>query len=448
MKKIFLIFGFLLFSQNTFAAVHSVENISEKVKGDRLSLSDVNSILGTIRGFFFDDSTGFVGIGTDEPSAKLEVAGDIKLSDRGKNIISYRMALGEGEKHASTILGNNVAPVDGGNTENIEVIQSDSIDSHWFMVDYARGFTFHSNPPADVGAEYSERGGELMRITTEGKVGIGTQSPESELHIGKYATVDSQITSVDSIFNNASYDIVTIGNDAGQADGSTITAAGLRFQSVGGDQTTYGTRLIQNGKQFDIWAGSGAQNHVATFDSNGNVGIGTSSPGAKLEINAQDSSEQVILRRTKVNTQDEGHYSFGADGGGLKFWSGGYANSGGSAEVLFDPNGNITANSVFYESDSRYKKEIQTLPSALEKVSALRGVSYQWKDRNDDSTKIGVVAQEIEKVYPELVHTDEDGYKSVAYSNLVAPMIEAIKELNQTVIELQSQVQHLQNAQN
>ena len=419
MKKIVLILASIFVFQNTFAAVHSVENISEKVKGDRLSLSDVNSILGTIRGFFFDDSTGFVGIGTDEPSAKLEVAGDIKLSDRGKNIISYRMALGEGEKHASTILGNNVAPVDGGNTENIEVIQSDSIDSHWFMVDYARGFTFHSNPPADVGAEYSERGGELMRITTEGNVGIGTQSPESELHIGKYATVDSQITSVDSIFNNASYDIVTIGNDAGQADGSTITAAGLRFQSVGGDQTTYGTRLIQNGKQFDIWSGSGAQNHVATFDSNGNVGIGTTEPGARLEV-----------------IQDSGSiFNAGTSDNKIMF----QMISNGTMEI---------AGNVVQTSDSRYKKEIQTLPSALEKVSALRGVSYQWKDRNDDSTKIGVVAQEIEKVYPELVHTDEDGYKSVAYSNLVAPLIESVKELNQKITELESEIETLKTSQN
>ena len=73
MKKTFFAFGLLLSFSTAFAAVHSVENISEKVKGDRLSLADVNSILGTIRGFFFDDSTGFVGIGTDSPSAKLSI---------------------------------------------------------------------------------------------------------------------------------------------------------------------------------------------------------------------------------------------------------------------------------------------------------------------------------------------------------------------------------------
>ena len=73
-------FSAFLFGSTGFAAVYSVENISEKVKGDRLSLSDVNSILGTIRGFSFDDSTNFVGIGTDAPVEPLEVSGNVLAS--------------------------------------------------------------------------------------------------------------------------------------------------------------------------------------------------------------------------------------------------------------------------------------------------------------------------------------------------------------------------------
>ena len=109
-------------------------------------------------------------------------------------------------------------------------------------------------------------------------------------------------------------------------------------------------------------------------------------------------------------------------------------------------------------SDSRYKKEIQTLPSALQNILSLRGVSYYWKDRDDNAQQIGVIAQEVEKIYPQLVHTNEDGYKSVAYSNLVAPLIEAVKELHAlyqghadriAVLEAQNQqllaaVQHLE----
>ena len=242
-------------------------------------------------------------------------------------------------------------------------------------------------------------------VQSDGDVGIGTSSPAARLEIANDATYMRMKSKDDSIAS------------IGFTSSSDTVVSGIGHDFV-------------SGKLFLSQGGSAFSNAAFVLQSNGNVGIGTTSPGAKLEINAQDSSEQVILRRTKVSTQDEGHYSFGADGGGLKFWSGGYANSGGSAEVLFDPNGNITANSVFYESDSRYKKDIQTLPSALKNILSLRGVSYYWKDRNDNTQQIGVIAQEVEKIYPQLVHTNEDGYKSVAYSNLVSPLIEAVKELH------------------
>ena len=89
MKKLLFVFGLLFSFTTAFAAVHSVENISEKVKGDRLSLSDVNSILGTIRGFFFDDSTGFVGVGTDSPTAKLEVGGIIRSNNSTLGTVEF-----------------------------------------------------------------------------------------------------------------------------------------------------------------------------------------------------------------------------------------------------------------------------------------------------------------------------------------------------------------------
>ena len=92
--------------------------------------------------------------------------------------------------------------------------------------------------------------------------------------------------------------------------------------------------------------------------------------------------------------------------------------------------GTVTAGGETLDSDIRYKKDIQTLPSALKNILSLRGVSYYWKDRNDNTQQIGVIAQEVEKIYPQLVHTNEDGYKSVAYANLVSPLIEAIKELH------------------
>ena len=99
--------------------------------------------------------------------------------------------------------------------------------------------------------------------------------------------------------------------------------------------------------------------------------------------------------------------------------------------------GGVNATNHYSSSDERWKKEIKTLDNSLNKIAELRGVSYDWKrdefaKKNfSEGTQIGVIAQEIENVFPELVHTDTEGYKSVSYSNLVAPLIEAVKELKQ-----------------
>lgn len=77
-------------------------------------------------------------------------------------------------------------------------------------------------------------------------------------------------------------------------------------------------------------------------------------------------------------------------------------------------------------SDERLKENITTIPNALEKVMSLRGVSFD----KDGNRNIGVIAQEVEQVVPEVVKTEDDemGTKSVAYGNLVGLLIQAIKE--------------------
>lgn len=100
---------------------------------------------------------------------------------------------------------------------------------------------------------------------------------------------------------------------------------------------------------------------------------------------------------------------------------------------------NGTASTTGYNnhSDQRWKKGIKTLDDSLSKIAALRGVSYQWRqsefpDKNfSEGEQMGIVAQEIEKVFPELVSEDSKGYKSVSYVSLVAPLIEAVKSLKQ-----------------
>jgi hypothetical protein len=91
-----------------------------------------------------------------------------------------------------------------------------------------------------------------------------------------------------------------------------------------------------------------------------------------------------------------------------------------------DVSGSIRATDYLFSSDRRIKKNIQTIPRALEAAKALRGVSFTWK--NDGRPSIGFIAQEVEKHFPELVKTDATGMKSVQYGNITAILLEAMKE--------------------
>ena len=95
-------------------------------------------------------------------------------------------------------------------------------------------------------------------------------------------------------------------------------------------------------------------------------------------------------------------------------------------------------------SDARYKKNISSFTGALNKVTQLRGVTYNWLDEKKGTTEqIGFIAQELEKVFPQLVRTNKDGYKSVAYSHVVPVLVEAIKEQQQQIDELKKLVEQL-----
>ena len=86
-------------------------------------------------------------------------------------------------------------------------------------------------------------------------------------------------------------------------------------------------------------------------------------------------------------------------------------------------------------SDIRYKKNITPIQTPLQKVTQLKGVNYEWKteeypEKNFSSGKqIGMIAQDVEKVIPEIVHTDNEGMKSISYDKITAVLVEAIKEL-------------------
>jgi hypothetical protein len=98
----------------------------------------------------------------------------------------------------------------------------------------------------------------------------------------------------------------------------------------------------------------------------------------------------------------------------------------------------VTADNFNSTSDVRKKTNIDTISDATDKVKNLRGVSFNWTESGESS--IGLIAQELEQVIPEVVSTDEEGLKSVSYGNLVGLLIEAIKDQQNQINELKTKV--------
>lgn len=98
-----------------------------------------------------------------------------------------------------------------------------------------------------------------------------------------------------------------------------------------------------------------------------------------------------------------------------------------STKLFFNPStGLLTSTDYNSSSDKRLKKNIKTVESALDKVIALRGVTFDWKEGG--AKAIGLIAQEAEKVIPEIVSQDDNGYLGIKYNNLIGVLVEAIKE--------------------
>ena len=105
-----------------------------------------------------------------------------------------------------------------------------------------------------------------------------------------------------------------------------------------------------------------------------------------------------------------------------------------SAKLTYTPStGNLVATIHYASSDARHKTDIKNIPDALVKISQINGVTYIRTDNDQNIRHAGVIAQEVEKVLPEVIGTDADGYKVIAYGNMIGLLVEAIKELKAEV---------------
>jgi hypothetical protein len=231
-------------------------------------------------------------------------------------------------------------------------------------------------------------GGTTMTVQ-DGKVGIGTTAPSQALHVVGNVYVDDDNTTGGGIILGTGdrplitrgWDPFTSGNKNGIGRwGVYMEAAELFLASPGTDYTnglvTIGGWLLDGTRQPNLTVNNYTRN----------VGIGTTAPAYLLDVSG-------TIRAT----------------------------------------GDVIA-----YSDARVKDNVETIKDALQTIISLRGVTYTRNDSEDKSRKVGVIAQEVLSVLPEVVQQDIEGNYSVAYGNMVGVLIEAIKELTARIEQLEN----------
>ena len=248
---------------------------------------------------------------------------------------------------------------------------------------------YWSGPNSQTGSN------DLFWNASNKRFGIGTSSPSEKLTINEPSSA------------NVAVSIIARGGDRlrsqltfGVKDNNSSLVGG----SLGSDGNI-GGGLILNGNTNDI--STGTSHMVIKSDGRIFINGGTDKGNYRLQINGDMVSESA--RFTQINS------------------------SGYSMSLGITSDGTLAKSS----SDIRLKKNIETIQQPLEKVLALRGVTYNWRDSSMPKRMMGMIAQEVLPIAPELVFQNQpDGYYGINYGETAGLLIEAIKAQQVTIQEL------------
>ncbi len=301
-------------------------------------------------------------------------------------------------------------------------------------------------------------GSSRMRIDASGNVGIGTTGPGAKLQVnGTNGTTQSIIGyGTQNLYvgvSGTNVDLKSSGSSSGSFTFSTGNTERLRITNGGnvGIGTTapsqeldvsgnivFSQRVIANSNQYYIKYG--------VWNSASNYGMGMTTGFSYGALN-----NNYAMTFCMSNTAGRGFW-WGYDGqskstGWMSLAAGGLLKVDKSIAVgNINPSttqGRIDASNdivAYSTSDIRLKDNIKTIDKALDKVNSIQGVEFDWIEKEEvhgnSGHDIGVIAQEIEEILPDVVTTRDSGYKAVKYEKIVPLLIEAIKDLSKQVDEL------------
>ncbi len=336
-----------------------------------------------------------------------------------ENTGQYNTAIGDGSLSGLTSGSNNTAL--GAGTGNTLTTGSNNL-----LLGFQAGDNITSgsnnivighdlNAPSATGSNQMIIGSAdlLYGDLSNKRLGIGTSTPAFRLH------VESAASAPLAMFRNThatadAYIAIQKGSDGNTKRWELlVTDADGRFSIYDKNANTSRMNILSDGK----------------------TGIGLSGPTSRLGINSSDGEDALrvqVNNATRLLVHNNGGISVGANttpqqtlhvAGTMRLTQ---LISGSGNAVYRNSSGDFVESS----SDIRLKTDLQPLRNSLDKLTRINGYSYLWINDNVDKRDIGLVAQEVEAEFPELVYQNEsDGYYALKYDKLTAILVESIKEL-------------------
>jgi len=298
----------------------------------------------------------------------------------------------------------------------------------------------------------------LVSFYAFSQTGIGTTTPINKLDI--FTTKADPATSNSSA--NGNLRLGASGANTHVLDfglSSTSTFSWMQARDRGNYATLYSLAFNPIGGNVGI--GTSAPNSTLTVGNSigtipGEISINpafTSNEGGQINIrkSLNGSTADWIIDQYGTTSSDARLRIFNsiAETNGITIMENGNIGMGSlTPSVRLQVAGDIIANSIAGSSDARFKTNISPIENPLQKVLQLRGVNFDWKTTEfptrsfSENRSVGFIAQEVEKVLPEVVQTEKntEGYKSVQYDKVVALLVEAIKEQQKQIDSLKAEL--------
>ena len=374
-------------------------------------------VRGKFSGTGINTSTGVITntntqLSDAQVRSKFSAGSNVSISDTG--VISATDTNTDTNTFRNVTAGGNTL----GSTESLDFIAGSNVS-----ISESGGNITISSTDTNTNTTYSAGGGLGLSGTTFAHKDTSTQS--------------SVNNSGDTVIQDVTLDTY------GHVTGLTSRTLSIPDSSdiIGEFTAGTGIEITEDGE-----ISSTVTNTNTTYSADGNYGLTLSGTTFRMEDDRRRNSTS-----TDIYTGNTHDYVFFDASHGMRFYT------AGAEDMRLDNSGNlhVDADVVAYSttiSDERLKDNVTTIENPLDKIKALRGVEYDWNSGNRKGKHdLGLIAQEVEKVLPNIVHEheqpflnddeeDETLYKTVDYEKMVAVLIEGIKEQQNQIDSLKSEL--------